>query len=181
MPANSPVRHAEKRLRDAVNAPAVQERLLADLPNWRQLCASMDVIGDTDEAIAAFLTSPAAPRDVGRLYLHTYGLLQALFVQQDAVRHAAEAVGLAYTRADELRVIRDTRNDAVGHPSKRGDTRPESFGIVRHSLTADEFTLYSFDLGRADNFRRVRVREMIESQRAAVVAALDRIAAHVSR
>jgi hypothetical protein len=179
MQNESRVREAERRLRDVVNAPPVQDRLLGDSHRWRQLCSSMDAIGDTDLAVEAYLSSPAGDREYGKLYLQAYGLLQVLFVQQDAVKHAAEAIGLPYSPPASLAAIRDVRNNAIGHPTKRGGSRSESFGIVRVSLSREGFTLYSFDLGRPDNFQPVRLLELIETQREAVVDALEQMIAHL--
>ncbi|MDY3554417.1 hypothetical protein R5W24_003539 [Gemmata sp. JC717] len=174
----SKVREVERRLRDVVNRSAIQDRLMLNKRGWEQLCASMDVIGDTDLAVEAFLNSPVGERDYGLLYLHAYGLLQALFVQQDAVEHAAEAIGVPYTPDAALATIRNVRNDIVGHPTKRG-RRPESFGIVRISLSTEEFRMFSFDLSRPNNFQSVRFRELIDAQRVAVVAAIEQMISHL--
>src|SRR5205823_10451654 len=103
----------------------------------------------TDHAISAYLSYPNED-DLGKLYLHAYGLLQALFVQQDALAHAAEAIGLEYQLPDELKPIRKIRNDAVGHPTKRGNKHPESFGIIQISLCHESFTVYSFKWDNPD-------------------------------
>ena len=58
---------------------------------WHQLWAALDVIEDTELAIEAYLQSKY-PTDIGERYLRLYGLLQVLFVQQDAMRHVIEAI-----------------------------------------------------------------------------------------
>ena len=116
MESESSVREAERRLRDVVNRPPVQDRLMKDSRHWSQLCSSMDVIGDTEMAVTAYLGSRAHDEDRGQLYLRAYGLLQVLFVQQDAVKHAAEAIELDYSPPASLGLIREIRNDEATTP-----------------------------------------------------------------
>ena len=181
MQIESPVRKAERRLRDVVNDTSIQDRLMGDSHRWRQLCSSMDAIGDTELAVAAYLTSTVGDGEPGKLYLQTYGLLQVLFVQQDAVKHAAEAIDLPYSPPVSLAAIRDIRNNASGHPTERGGSRSEWFGIVRTSLSSKGFTLYSFDSERPDNHQSVQLLELIETQRAAVVDAIKQMIAHLGK
>lgn len=102
---------------------------------WHQVCACMDAIEDTDLAITAYCESPF-PRTAGQRYLVVYGLLQAMYVQQDAV--LALAGGLPdecrphfdFKDYAELRRIRDVRNLSVGHPSLSGKGR----GDLRHGF-----------------------------------------------
>ena len=168
----------ERKLRDAVNVREVQDRLMKDERRWEQLCSSMDVIGDTDNAISAYLSSPQI-KDVGHLYLLAYGLLQALFVQQDAVMHAAEAIGLSYKFPADVLAVREVRNNAIGHPTKRGSKNPESFGIIQVSLSHDGFTLYSFRWDRPNVFQPIRFKELISAQSEAVAQALEQMILHL--
>jgi hypothetical protein len=180
MLAHTPIRELEGRLRDAVNVPEVQDVLIQDRRRWNQLCSSMDVIGDTDSAVAAYLNSPPN-QDVGHLYLLAYGLLQVLFVQQDAVKHAAEAVGLRYEFPEDLKAVREVRNNAIGHPTKRGGNNSESFGIVQVSLSHQGFTLYSFNWEQPDAFQPIRFQELIASQSNAVRQAIEQMIRHLQQ
>ncbi len=165
-------------LRDAVNESEVQERLMQNMHHWQQLCSSMDVIGDTESAIAAFNASSSV-QDVGLLYLHTYGLLQVLFVQQDAIKHAAEAIGMSHEFTEELKTLRHVRNNAIGHPTKRGGKNSESFGIVQASLSHEGFTLYSFDWDKPGAFQPINFQELISVQSAAVAEAIEKMIGHL--
>lgn len=168
MDAYSAVREAEQRLRGVVNEPEIQHRLIQGQRRWQELCSSLDVIGDTDSAIAAYLASPPI-RNMGLLYLLTYGLLQVLYVQQDAVQHAAKAVGLPYKLPEELLTIREIRNKAIGHPTDR------TKGIIQLTLSHEGFTLYSFDCSRPETSQPIRFAELIEAQSAAVIQCIDKI------
>ncbi len=160
------VSDCEQQLRDVVNHPDIQRELIKSPRNWQQLCASMDVIGDTAAAIAAHQQLPDVD-DTGYLYLITYGILQVLVVQQDAVRHVAEAVGFPYSFSPELLRIRTIRNSAIGHPSKHkrtGGGITESSGIIQVSLNQKGFTLYSFDWDDGTPSQDINLPELIGKQ-----------------
>ena len=174
-----------ERLRRAVNVPEVQDRLIKDRRLWRQLCSAMDVMEDTETAIASYRSS-APLQDIGSLYLLAYGLLQVLFVQQDAVKHATEAAGLDdYEFPEDVLAIRDVRNRAIGHPTKRekrvtgGGKKLESFGIMQMSLSHEGFILYSFDWDRPDAVQRIRFEELIAAQSKAVAQAIEQMIRHL--
>ena len=139
----------------------------------------MDIIGDTDMAIASYRQLEPSD-DLGILYLTTYGLLQVLFVQQDAIRHAAEAVDFNYAFSQELRDIREVRNCAVGHPARRDRPRTESFGINRTSLSQQGFTLYSFDWSQTAMRRSISFPELIDRQTEEVCHALAKMTEHLN-
>ncbi len=172
------MREAEVRLRDAVNQPKVRDELIKDLQKWTQLCASMDAIGDTNSALAAYQRL-APVHDIEMLYLVAYGVLQVLFVQQDAVQHAAEAVGVAYELPEQLRDIREVRNCAIGHPTKRNRPQMESFGIVQTSFTQRGFTLYPFGSDNSIAWREISLPALIERQSQEVCDALARMVQHL--
>jgi hypothetical protein len=61
------------------------------MSEWHVLCAAIDVLEDTQQAIQAFSVNNARKgrRSTGEKYLRTYGVLQALAVQQDAAKDLA--------------------------------------------------------------------------------------------
>jgi hypothetical protein len=82
---------------------------------WSKLWSSFDTIEDTFIAITEFRVATPINK------LSIYGVLQALVVQQDAVRHLEEAIGLkAFKLKDypDLKRIREIRNETIGHPSE---------------------------------------------------------------
>jgi hypothetical protein len=115
------IREVEIKIRDRINDARRKTALLRDRAKWAMLCSSLDVIGDTELATASYLSRGALAdeglRDTGNLYVILYGMLQVLYVQQDALKHLHEALGLTYVRDSELSRIRRIRNDAIGHPT----------------------------------------------------------------
>ena len=69
---------------------------------WHMLCSCMDTIEDTEEALESFLKLDIDSSDEGRNYLRIYGALQALFVQQDAVKNLHDALKIPYTEDKAL-------------------------------------------------------------------------------
>jgi hypothetical protein len=133
---------------------------------WFQLCSSLDVIEDSDLAIQAFKRRRKRVSE-GAHYLATYGVLQALFLQQDALYNLCEALGIDVKRHDHPRLqeIREARHQSVGHPTKhetRGETSYHS--IVRVSLDAQGFDLLSNRPQERGEFRHISVREFIRDQ-----------------
>jgi len=123
---------------------------------WTQLTASMDAVEDSQEAIDAFFLEsqqlePEDSSQVGQKYLRLYGLLQAMFLQQDAVASMLEAVGLGYDPMSDservlLKGVRTIRNQSVGHPTKyvRGKRTQHAF-IVRASISPTDFEYVLWD------------------------------------
>ncbi|NKC12655.1 MAG: hypothetical protein GKR94_10770 [Gammaproteobacteria bacterium] len=67
----------EGAIRDRINKRRLQSLLLEHTEDWNVLCSALDVIGDTELALDAYLGhSPI--QDIGLQYLHVYGALQLL-------------------------------------------------------------------------------------------------------
>src|SRR3954463_2132457 len=108
-------------------------------------CAAADAIEDADLAVHDYLGLDANESlDLGELYLQTYGVLQAAYVQQDAVAALRKIVGLSGSLRDipTMARLRDVRNRAVGHLSSDAPTRRnrrEAAFIIRVSLRIGYF------------------------------------------
>lgn len=173
----------ERDLRDLINAPRRHRALRSDAPKFSQLCSALDVLGDTVLALAAYLELSADAQNDAILYLQTYGVLQALILQQDAVTHIADSLGIEYTTAPRLLEIREIRNNSIGHPTRRGGAPGRAFNhIVRVSLTVTGFTLYTFDAQGQMTQQVIDVPSLIVDQREVIESALaDFITAEVDR
>jgi len=135
----------EKQLRELINAPRRHTELRANYSQFSQLCSSLDVVGDTETALGDYLAPHPAEPSLGELYLLTYGVLQVLVVQQDAVEHIADSLSISYTRAEGLKEIREVRNDATGHPTRRGHSPGTAFNhISQTTLSRKGFDLVTF-------------------------------------
>lgn len=158
------VQDLEEVVRDHINTHRYQSVLLEDSATWNQICSSLDVVGDALSALDSYRSEPF-PTDVGLQYIYTYGVLQILFTQQDALRHLSEAFGLNFKENAVLKEIRENRNAAMGHPTKQTRKREKYYNhISRISLSKGGFDLLRFCESRPHEMVRVDIGRAIENQ-----------------
>jgi len=108
------VNEQTEQIRDLVIKPITQSQITKNKALFNQLCSSLDVIEDAELAVAAYLDGESG-EDTGKCYLAVYGLLQALFLQQDAVINLEGSLGIkdAIDNHPKLKNIREVRNHYV--------------------------------------------------------------------
>lgn len=157
-------------VRDHVGDPHYQPRLMADELRWLQLCVAMDTIQDTDSAVSAYVDHEF-PSDIGEKYLRIYGILQGLFLQQDALIELISAIRPVKNiqpkdlLTGSLIDVRGARNMSVGHPVKLGGKSISTHAIVQHSMRKDGFELMSYPRPKDGIFQSISVLKLIEKQR----------------
>lgn len=158
-----------RQIRDLINKPRKQHELFQNTAAWNMLCSCMDTIEDTELAIGAYEKS-SDPPTVADVYLLVYGLLQALFVQQDAVSNLCQALVVDYVPNNLLEEIREIRNDSTGHPTKRGSGKGHAYSYIgRSSLTKKGFDLVTnYPDKRPSLFRHINIESLINDQRGAI-------------
>lgn len=163
-------------VREHINTHRYQKNLLKDSHTWNQICSSLDVIGDTCLAIESYCHG-AFPEDIGLRYVYTYGILQALFIQQDAIRNLTEAFQLTYDAPRALQKIRELRNASIGHPTKQGGIGNRFYNYIsRHTLSRAGFELLRSS-GNGNYFsEQVRILEITEQQLMEIVFGYQTIA-----
>ena len=131
MKKSKSIEEAIRAISELINKTIKQHFLIQDKPKWNQLCSSLYVIEDTDLAIKAY-ENLIEVSEYGIKYLRLYGLLQALFLQQNAVEHLCEALGInaSYKNYPKLKQIRKTRNVSAGHPTKKESKGKKSFHFI---------------------------------------------------
>lgn len=159
---NTDIHDLQSQIRNYINKPRVLHAISQDSRSWNQLSSALDVIDDTYSAITAYQESDW-PDNTGLQYIYLYGLLQALFLQQDAVRDLSNSLGIDYPENQELKAIRDIRNDAVGHPTNRNYGQSHHF-ISQTSIRKDSFTLMSFRTDTDPVFKNIDLASLIEKQ-----------------
>lgn len=166
----------EELIREFINQPRKQAGLLKNREAWNILCSALDVIGDTELAIDAYLDKSKIDSH-GESYLVVYGALQVLQVQQDAIANLCSALSLALTLPNELDYIRIARNEAVGHPTRHKEKKViKSSFIVRHSLSGTGFSLMTvFSDGRPYEHRYIDIPKLIDTQRKHLDLVLEKV------
>lgn len=141
-----------------------------DKPKYNQFCSSLDALRDTDAAITTYRSLKFDfDENIGLGYLLIYGLLQSLFVQQDALFHLCETLGIQekLDHYPRLREIREIRNDSIGHPTKKRGYKSKtvsSHQISQISMNSGGFELLSFYSDGRIEHREVIVVDLIADQ-----------------
>jgi len=127
----SKVAELESQIRNVFNIPRRHKKSRSDRANFNQACSALDAIGDTELALQEFKSNNSSST-IGISYILAYGVLQAIFLQQDAIKHLALSLGLPFHLPNELREIRELRNDAVGHPTNRNVDKKKKIKSFHH-------------------------------------------------
>ncbi len=163
------------KIREFINIPWKHYELEQGKGLYFQLCSSLDVLGDTEELIDAYLEKQFGEA-VGAHYLAVYGLLQGMSVQQDAAINLCKSLGISQNIDSQLKDIREVRNDSVVHPTKRDFKKLASYHhISRRSLSHEGFDLLSFTEDGKSQYRTINTGALIEQQRKSIARILDRI------
>lgn len=161
-------------------SPRKQHEIMQNSANWYMLCSSMDIIGDMEYALESYLSKNPDSSEIGRMYLLIFGALQALYVQQDAIKHLHDAFDITYTMDPSIEVIREIRNDAAGHPTNRRNKKSFNF-INRSFLSVHQFELMILDTTNPNSNKlnqkhvNINVADLISTQRSVFLDVLDKV------
>ena len=112
--------------------------------NYAAYYTAMYIIKNTGEAISAHMTTGFSDEPM-RAYVEFWGVMQAIVMQQDAIRELHKAVTGTPPQVNRLpawRAIRDKRDLCVGHPANRS-----------HGVPAPQRTFMGMNFG---DYRRVQ-------------------------
>lgn len=111
-----------KRIRKHIQRQERMSQLIPNRKKWIGTTASIDVLEDSSWAIEYYVQNDYPSEMTGK-YLYTYGLLQALFVQQDAADNIYKVFFDEKVKwkdeYPEAYAVREMRNDVTGHPLNR--------------------------------------------------------------
>lgn len=132
---------SEHDIRVHINTNRYQNILTENLATWNQICSSLDVVGDTIYSIEDYIVADF-PENVGLKYIYIYGILQSLFIQQDAIKNLNEAFNVEFEFSPTLKKIRFIRNASIGHPTKHNIKNIKYYNYIsRITLSKFGFTL----------------------------------------
>jgi len=162
-------------VRSHINTHRYQTALLNDSKTWNQICSSLDVIDDSLYAVYSY-DAEQYPEDIGLKYIYTYGLLQSLFLMQDALRHLSEAFGIPFELTPTLKQIRNFRNASIGHPTKQDQNGKRYYNYIsRISMSKSGFDLIRSSGDGEDIFKYVDVMQACSDQLAGIIDAYCKI------
>ena len=167
-------------IRDFINHSINRNDIIKQSATWYQLCSCLDMIENTERALRIYLKLKE-PDQVGEYYLLVFGALQALVVQQDAVKHLCESLKLPYPEDPRLKQIREVRNNSIGHPTKRGRGKGKAFNFITEvtsSLSGFQL-MTTFPDGKQTVFSDVNIRDLIEYQQGVFTSVMTDIVTQV--
>lgn len=180
-----------KRIRKHIQRHERMSQLIPVRRKWIGITASIDVLEDTSWAIEYYLENEY-PQDTRGKYLYTYGLLQTLFVQQDAASNIYNVFfdktvdwKSLYPAAFEVRELRD---DVTGHPLDRrkhffiyliqASLKKESLSYIKENVDEKEISSIDVDVMKSieDSAKSVNrvMQEVLEKLDAEHKAYIDK-------
>lgn len=160
-----------RELRDLINSSICYKQGAWDRKDdgdWSKLWTAVDNIEDTQSAIEEYSSLKGFSR------LAVYGLLQAIYVQQDAVGHLEEAIQIQTPDWKKdcpgLSKIRDIRNETVGHPISKN-------GLHTSISRTNNLNILEYGVWSKDGFKHktTDLRDIILLQHDLLVKEIDRI------
>lgn len=141
-----------KRIREHIQRQERMSQLIPIYKKWIGITASIDVLEDSSWAVEYYIENDY-PSDMKGKYLYTYGLLQALFVQQDAADNIYRVFFDKKIKWDKEYPIaygvREMRNDVTGHPLNRDnhffvylvqmDMTKESISYLKDDVDSEKY------------------------------------------
>lgn len=135
MKKESSIQQISNKIRDFLHGSTIAKTKIfldKDKGYWNQLWSSLDTIKDTEIAVGSFVQIRSEVFQKSP-YITTYGLLQALYIQQDAISHLKESIFAAKIDWEkeypEIYLIRDVRNLTIGHPTKNNRKKFKRYTI----------------------------------------------------
>ena len=170
----------EQQIRGYVNGAKLYDRhFKAHLDEWKALCVAMDTLGDSCLALGYYEASGIGKED-GEKYLKLYGLLQAIFLQQDSIRQLHQLfVGSDLQPGPDSawKKIIELRNLTVCHPiEKKEKAGIKRCFISRVTIHAGDFQLviWNSDKGQ-DEFEDVDLQSLYRQYKLEAVKHLESI------
>lgn len=170
-----------RAIRDLINEPRLNMTVRQDRGKFNQLCSALDLIDDTEQAIAAHGELPPDV-NLGLRYLALYGVWQAFQQQQDAVKALASAVDVPLGDSWKKRIgpVRSMRSAVAGHTVHTTDGgKHRSHQVSQISLRTTGFDLLSHADDGTFHFETVDVLRYAKVQRQLIEEALRKIESEV--
>jgi hypothetical protein len=139
--------------------------------DFKKAFGATDTLLDVETALFSF-EHLEWPNDLGQSYLLTYGILQALVIQQDAAKWICEVFGTPFNRSlfPELQQARELRVRTAGHPARHGPRRPNaSTFLVRQIFSRERAVVVTiFDEENRWEHQEINLLQLYKDQQAAI-------------
>ncbi len=179
--------HKLDELRDLLNDTVVYKQAAWDKKDegsWSRLWASMDNLEDSQKAIELFKLKTTIS------ILDRYGILQSLYVQQDALLDLASALGLkgiSYKNHKRLQEIRNVRDETIGHPTYRekagkGEYKDGSlsFTSMYFENTKKQLT-YMVYTAKGSEHKTIDLTKVVEDQEVLLAIEIEKVIKQIKK
>ena len=171
---------AIKKLSDQINREICSSKYTEwSNKNWNSfqiIITALDTIDDCSDAIINYIDMKEEEyKKFSRLSL--YGILQAIYMQQDAINFLNRLLRIKTKRDESYDGIRDIRNHISGHPiSNRTEKEDEKYyyyflGKGSHEKWSFEYAAYTPKFDR----KKINLRDSLETHIGFVINSLERI------
>jgi len=160
-----------RELRDLINSSICYKQGAWDRKDegdWSKLWTAVDNLEDTQLAIDEY----ASLKNFSRLAV--YGLLQSMYVQQDAISHLEKAINIPIPDWKKdypgLSNIRDIRNETIGHPiSEKG-----LYTSISHT---DNLNVLDYGVWSKDGFQHktIDLKDIVNTQHNLLIKEIERV------
>ncbi|WP_199232415.1 hypothetical protein, partial [Rubrivivax albus] len=151
--------------------------------DWSFICVAMDVVGDASYALDNFLrfglNGPTKYDNTGEKYLRLYGMLSAVYLQQEAVRKLYALMNCPSPRTVDREFasleVRILRHQVASHSvdyKEPGTNKLVAYVPVRIGL--DDYSCM-VTAGRGDSTRTIDLEEAVRAHCDVTHSVLDRI------
>ncbi|HCL90213.1 MAG TPA: hypothetical protein DHW70_02650 [Candidatus Atribacteria bacterium] len=175
------ISNLEQKIRDYVNNANLLDRYFYNRPDdeWMALCVSMNTLGDTCQAIE-YYEDYGLGDDYSEKYLKLYGLLQAIFLQQNSISQIYQIFlgkDLIPKPNSAWKKIRDLRHLTVGHPEeKKHKNETKRCFISRVTIQNNGFDLMIWNKKKGvKEFEKVDLKTLYEEYKTVAVKYLNNI------
>ena len=160
-----------RELRDLINSSICYKQGAWDRKDegdWSKLWTAVDNLEDTQLAIDEY----ASLKNFSRLAV--YGLLQSMYVQQDAISHLEKAINVPIPDWKKdypgLSNIRDIRNETIGHPISEK-------GLYTSISYTDNLNVLDYGVWSKNGFQHktIDLKDIVNTQHNLLIKEIERV------
>ncbi len=174
--ADTTIHELFSSVRKIVCQPGMNHLFMESTVRRYQIASCLDTVEDAQLAVDEYcrLDFSTKGTDKGELYLAVYGVLQAMFLQQDALQNLASLLDFPY-RMDNypgLKEVREVRNQIVGHPTSYRRNGTESYyAINRMKLSLRTLQVLEYNDQDQRQMRTIDIKQALSDNEALICQA----------
>ena len=174
--ADTTIHELFSSVRKIVYQPSMNHLFIESTVRRYQIASCLDTVEDAQLAVDEYcrLDFSTKGTDKGKLYLAVYGVLQAMFLQQDALQNLASLLDFPYKMDNYpgLKEVREVRNQIVGHPTRYKRKGTESYyAINRMRLSLRTLQVLEYNDQDQRQMRTIDIKQALSDNEALICQA----------